>query len=131
MNTQAIKEFGRELRRRREEAGYTPDEFARLIGISPRTLMGVELGHQKMGDASQMRAEQILASPRDWQVGEPASVYHAVQPSALRHLAEVAASGDLQRRIQAVADALATDSIRAAEIVLAEEIRKSESQKRS
>lgn len=126
MVTEEQKAFGRELRRRREEAGYTPDEFARMIGIASRTLQSVELGSQAMGEASRMKAEAALASPPGMHVAEEPSRYGDQPPNEdmLRTVSRIVTTPGFGEKVLALARLLGIDQRDAAEIVLTQEMRK-------
>jgi len=55
---------GLKLRRIREEAGLTRDQFASRIGVSTTTLKQVELGYQYLGKAAWVHVRQIAAGSR-------------------------------------------------------------------
>ncbi len=133
MATEDDKAFGRELRRRREEAGYTPDEFARAIGVASRTLQSVELGTQRMGEASRMKAEALLsgraAAPAAL-IGEDSVPYVALpsRPPLLRQVAEIVTSAKWQEQVSGISALLGIEPADAAVVVLTQELRKKDAE---
>lgn len=130
--TEKQKAFGKDLRRRREDAGYTPDEFARLIGIASRTLQSVELGSQKMGEAARMKAEAVLAGTSAQPVvgmGEGAVSHTAGHglPAILRQVSAIVVADDFGSKVDGVAKLLGIPKHQAAEIVLTQEMRREKS----
>ena len=127
--TEEQKTFGRELRRRREDAGYTPDEFARRIGVASRTLQSVELGSQKMGEAARMKAEAVLAGRAAIpavEIGEDSSPYVAAPdtPAGLRLVSAIVTTPGFGEKVAGVAQLLGISQREAAEVVLTQELRK-------
>lgn len=132
MSAEDKKAFGRELRRRREEAGYTPDEFARAIGVASRTLQSVELGTQRMGEASRIKAEAVLsrATPEQIVIAEDDTPYVAypARPALLREVAAIVTAHDWSKKVSGVSSLLCIPLAEAAFLVLTQELKKKDAE---
>lgn len=58
-NKSEMRAFGLHVRKVREDLHLDRYEFAKLLGIAPPTLQGVELGNQNLGAAACVTLERI------------------------------------------------------------------------